>query len=389
MKMQFDSFLFLFILKPLSCSSMLRSILYPILSFFRIASRWIRSYLYSASFLYILNSKREVALPIETIFLEGIKCYLILPKKVNKSRSTVILVHGLSPSGIDDPRILEIGKIFALHGAICLLPTIEPLKCCTLSTTSVDVIEQVIYQIANNANLCPCGKVSIFAASISASICLVASSRPSINKLIINICCIGAYADTRSMLKYVIDSDELPDDYGRSVFFYNFVELSFGPQPQLKEALWYRILDGHRSAIGTKHELLNTFLSDKQFVAQQFDSLWNNRALRAQCAEQILVKVQEELNALSPLQILESFVCPRVVLVHGCKDPVIPSIHSRLLYQELKKNPAVMPYLCLTPFLSHGDKQKLTMSAIGSVLQLLGAFAVFYFASYAESSFKK
>ncbi|EME32547.1 hypothetical protein Gasu2_70250 [Galdieria sulphuraria] len=368
---------------------MLRSYFYPVFSFFRITVKWIRSYLYGVSFLYLLNSNREVVWPVETIFLQGIKCYLILPKKIDKNRSTVILVHGLSPSGIDDPRILEIGKIFALHGAICLIPTIEPLKSCSLSITSVDIIEQVVYQTANNAYLCPCEKVSIFAASISASICLVASSRPSISKLVINICCIGAYADTRSMLKYVIESNELPDDYGRSVFFFNFVELSFGPQPQLKQALWYRILDGHRSATGTKHELLNKFLSDKQLVARQFHNLWNNSDLRSQCAEQILLKIQDRLNALSPLQTLGRIKCPCIILVHGCNDPVIPSIHSRLLYQELKKNPDVRTYLCLTPFLSHGDKQKLAMSAIGSLLHLLGAFSVFYFASYIDNSLKR
>ncbi|KAK4524706.1 hypothetical protein GAYE_SCF05G2609 [Galdieria yellowstonensis] len=359
---------------------------YSTLRSLRKAIRWIRCYIYSASFLYLLNSNKEVASPVETVFLHGIKSYLILPKKVDKHRSTVILMHGLSPSGIDDPRLLEISKVFALHGAICLLPTIETLKSCSLSIKSIEILENVVYDIANDAKLCPCGKVSIFAASISASICLVASSRPRINNLVSSICCIGAYADTRSMLQYVIESDELPDDYGRSVFFYNFVELSFGPQPELKEALWYRILDGHRSATGTKLELLNKFLRGKEIVAQQFNSLWNDRELRSQCTEQILGAIQEQLNVLSPLQVLDKLQCSYVVLIHGCKDPVIPSYHSVLLYQEMKKNPHVKSCLCLTPFLSHGDKQKLTLGAIRPLLSLLKTFAVFYFGSYPENT---
>eukprot|EP00871_Galdieria_phlegrea_P005629 jgi/Galph1/6067/GphlegSOOS_G4738.1 len=322
---------------------------------------------------------RQTDTTVSTIYLDNIKCYFMCKNKSKKNElNTVIVVHGLCPSGIDDPRILGISRALALQEVICIVPTIELLKSCLLRVDSVDMIQNIILKIVSNPHLCPTGKVSIFAASISASICLIACSRPNISRIISCLCCIGPYADANILLKYIIENEELPDDYGRSVFFYNYIGLALGTCPELQQALWYRILDGHHSPSGTREELLTRYLKDKKQITEVFMLLWNDSKFRLDCCQVILKQTQGELYTLSPLSIIDRISCPRVILIHGLNDPVIPSIHSIILFEELKKNSKVQTTLCLTPLINHGDKQKINFRSIGHLWSLIRTFALFF-----------
>jgi acetyl esterase/lipase len=313
----------------------------------------------------------NIVLPIGRDFLDA----FVYQKADGKHRGTILAIHGMTAKGNRDPRFVTVCKALARCKYIVVSPLYRDIEEFLIKEETVDVIAKTIQSLAENQTLCPSGKISIFSASFSAGMSIIAASRPEIRELVRAICAVGTYSNVETSVEFLL-SEQDNDEYARLIILRNFIHHSLGPSDDLSEALRVAILDNGYCRVNPELPALLPTLP--RSVRRIFTRLQSEAAYRWYHWKRIYSPskgVRGMLKRLSAVSTIDSLRAA-VALVHGVDDRVIPPSESVILHRRLREGNK-QSRLSLTPAISHGDTT-ITASMIPALLDLTSTFAFFF-----------
>jgi pimeloyl-ACP methyl ester carboxylesterase len=293
------------------------------------------------------------------------------------SRGTVIVIHGMTVTGNRDPRVINLGRALAEAGFTAVAPLIPGIQDQQIRPLVYDDVALTIQRVSENPDLCPSGAVALLGPSFSGSACLIAAARPENIDRVSSICTVGPYATSFGAFDFFFHAEK-PDEYGKTIVLWNFIEYAIGKNKAVLHALKLATLDnGHRRA-PEECELPAHLESMKPKDRELFERLRHDHEFRLELWENkivshpALVEMQKSIEC-SPN--LRPGMAP-ITLVHGREDDVIPPSESEALYERCKEL-NIPARLCITDLISHGD-HGLTLAMIPQSIELAQAFGHFF-----------
>jgi pimeloyl-ACP methyl ester carboxylesterase len=302
-------------------------------------------------------TERIISAPIEHI---SIRARVYAPN-VGHARQTVLLVSGLHPAGIDEPRLVALARTLAESNVTVVTPEIPELSRFEITPLLTDRIEAAAAWLAIESGLAPTGRIGLIGVSFSGGLAIVAAGRRSLRNHLLYVLSVGGHDDLQRVLLYFcIGNDDFPPhDYSVAVALLNVVD-HLVPAAQVAPL---------RDAV--RRFLVASYLDrvDKPRSQREFDALHevartlpkpaatlleyvNNRDV-TRLGPWLLPYVDAHVGApgLSPSQSPHPTV--PVFLLHGRHDTVIPAVESARLAERLRGEVRVT--LLITTLISHAD----------------------------------
>lgn len=305
----------------------------------------------------------------------GVPCAATVYRRGHGGGGVILAVHGMTPRGNADPRMSALCRSLAACGFTVVSPLLSEVAACAITASTVDVIEGLVLAIAGDRSLSPSGRVSLFSASFSAGMAVIAAARPRIANLVDALCIVGSYGEADSVIRYLL-LDRDADPYGRLIILKNFIARAPGCSRRITEVLETAILDEgykrhcprfpeHRAGL-TVHERrrLDRLLDEAGFRLREW-----NRMLASTAAVRGLMQKLSVKQHLGGLQ-------AKLVIVHGRMDRVIPAGESRRLHDRCRAL-GVDSHLLVTPLLDHGDVS-LNLRMVPDIARLARSFDAFF-----------
>jgi dienelactone hydrolase len=292
------------------------------------------------------------------------------------SNQTVLVVAGLHPVGIDEPRLMALSRELARSKVTVVTPAIPALSRFEITPALTDQIEQAAVWLATNADLAPTGRIGLMGISFSGGLAVVAAGRPALRDRLSYVFALGGHDDLPRVLTYLCTGIEgqagavpweqpdlarvQPHDYGVAVVLLNVVDHLVPPE---QVAL---LRDGVRRFLSASYlDTVDAPAAAGEFAelrvlaprlpepAATLLELVNNRNV-AQLGPRLLPYVAShvEAAALSPSR--SPVPTAPVYLLHGRHDTVIPAAESVYLAQRLRAQ-AVPVRVLLTDLISHAE----------------------------------
>lgn len=335
-----------------------------------------KSHLTAASFLAHCAAGRPLAGQRTSIGVEGedVSALVFYPRKRTGRPGTILVIHGMSPMGNDDPRLTAVCSSFARCGYIAVSPLFPDIAAFTISGQSVSRIAKTLCAVASDTSLCPTGTLSLFAPSFSAALSIIASSGEDTAGIVRAICSVGAFSSVRRVIHDLLSREDF-DEYGRLIILQNFIRHAPGFDMKASEVLREAALDNGLGREAPGHPILlaglegplrhrtSRLLRDADYRLRQW------QAIESRSGE--VRSLMERLSVVDRIEGLKA----SVALIHGSGDNVIPARESIALQRRLREL-GVASKLCVTPLISHGDAR----SGLSPVRawELLSAFAFFF-----------
>lgn len=285
---------------------------------------------------------------------------------IDPVRGVLVLVHGMSDRGAEDPRIVRLAEALGHAGYRVVVPTFHDIRDARIRGSSVDDVTQAIEAVAQHGGLGARRPVGVIGPSFSGAIALHAASR--VPALVSTVLAIGTFHDPRAVVDFLFLEDGV-DPYGRYIILSNYLPLLRERDVAIEETLRVAIADDKREE---KH--LPTHLESLSDGARQrFRLLTDDRAARRDVAARVRKMLATDLGSIA--------VDPRridvpVILLHGRDDRVIPAEQSRSLHRRIRAHGGSST-LVITPLLSHGDL-RLGPALLMGALPVLRAFVRFF-----------
>jgi dienelactone hydrolase len=309
------------------------------------------------------------------------------------ARRTTLLVSGLHPSGIDEPRLVGLATQLSSSGIAVVTPDIPELSQLAITPAITDSIEQAASWLAAQPQFAPDGTIGMMGISFSGGLSVVAAGRPSLRNHVAYVFAFGGHADLPRVLKYLCTGLEpappdsvsplnavplkpnakpvtssrfaevpAPHDYGVAVILLGVADRMV-PEPQvvpLRNAVWRFVL---ASALDTV---------DKPKAQQEFQALRELAKTMPDPAGTLLKYVNDRdvvhlgsrlvqwVGFYGDAPALSAARSPKpsapVFLLHGTEDNVIPAAESQYLAAQLT---GVTPVrLLLSGLISHAEADR-------------------------------
>jgi dienelactone hydrolase len=293
------------------------------------------------------------------------------------ARQTVMLVSGLHPAGIDEPRLVALARNLAETNVTVVTPDIPELSRFEITPILTDRIEQAAAWLAAERSLAPAGRIGLMGVSFSGGLAVVAAGRPSLRHQLLYVFSFGGHDDLHRVLEYFCTGMESegptrepprqqgtnatrpPHDYGVAVVLLNVAERVVPPSQvaPLREAvrrfLWASYLDRvDKTRADQEFAALRELAPTLPEPAATLLGYVNNRDVtRLGPRLQPYLGVFVDAPALSPSQ--SPAPSAPVFLLHGRDDNVIPASESQYLAGRLRGRVPVR--LLVTDLISHAE----------------------------------
>jgi fermentation-respiration switch protein FrsA (DUF1100 family) len=274
----------------------------------------------------------------------------------------VLLVSGVHPDGIEDPRLVNLARELAATGVIVLAPEIEDLIHYRLTPRVTDTIEAVAHWMSTRPDVSGAGRIGLIGVSFSGGLSIVAAGRPSVRDRIAYVLSFGGHGDLPRVLRYLCTGEGAPvppHDYALAVLLHQAAELAV-PQEQVPHL---------REGIETFLEASSLTARDPGKAASLFAAARSLQLEMHEPSRTLLKHVSDRnvpalgaslvpyLNQLGQDPALSPERSPvpvaPVYLLHGADDNVIPAVESTRLAEYLRGRTRVRQLV--TPFLTHVD----------------------------------
>jgi dienelactone hydrolase len=287
------------------------------------------------------------------------------------SRQTVLLVAGLHPAGIDEPRLVAFARELARTNVTVVTPEIPELSRFEITPALTDQIEQTALWLATESGLAPAGRIGMMGMSFSGGLSIVAAGRPALRDRVVFVFAFGGHDDLPRVLRYLCtgietgaaaDARRAPHDYGVAVVLLNVADhvVPAGQVGPLRDAV-RRFLRASYLDRRNKAEAEREFAAVRALAAdspQPARALleWVNDRDVAHLGPLLLpyVASHADSSALSPSR--SPAPSAPVFLLHGTDDTVIPASESVHLAERLRG--AVAVRLLLTDVVSHAEANR-------------------------------
>ena len=242
----------------------------------------------------------------------------------------LVLVHGLTPEGKNDPRLRRAAQLFARAGFDVVVPTIPGL---TRGRLRPDDARPVVAALASGA--APARLVSV---SVGAAPAFLAAADPAVGHRVRMLLALGAHASALELIRFHLTGE----------YAWNAVRGRVAPDPGLTRAL-----------IEANAELADPTLRQ---------ALATGEAARVDAALAALpVSTQQLLAQLSPERTVGGIRAP-ILLVHGRADPAVPYSESLRLAAARPSGTRVV----LVGAIDHVEGAGAGLGGLADLLRLLG-----------------
>lgn len=293
--------------------------------------------------------RTELLLVLEHSLLE-MDCY----EPQISYRGTLVVVHGMSPKGKDDLRIIALCAALSGVGFRVLAPEVASIKALKIEALQVNELAEIFQCLAEDSMLTPTGKIGVLAPSFSGAMSLAAASRPRVRDCIETICAIGAFTQVDTVMSYLLQAQNA-DPYGRFIALKKIIPIIYPEDTLMQCALDAAIEDNLNER--RQDDLSNALNVYLQSLAEQDRAqimrLFNDAPYRERLFSQSKQVLSVELAAIDVMQHIDGLKA-KVFLLHGRDDSVIPCEQSERLYRQLKHLQKQVN-LVVTPFIDHGD----------------------------------
>lgn len=301
--------------------------------------------------------ERPVQIPVPNA---SIRARVYAP--LGRPRQTVLIVSGLHPAGIDEPRLVDLARKLAEASVTVVTPEIPELARFEITGALTDRIEETAAWLATDSGLAPAGRIGLMGISFSGGLAVVAAGRPTLRNRLTYVLSFGGHDDLRRVLDYFLagsEREESPHDYGVAVVLLNIADRLVPPDQVAP------LRDGVRRFLSASYlDRVN-----KPEAAREFASLRvlartlpepsatlleyvNNRDVVHLGARLLpYVGLYADAPELSPAR--SPAPTAPVFLIHGRRDNVIPAAESERLADRLRGQVAV--HLLVTNLISHAD----------------------------------
>jgi dienelactone hydrolase len=286
------------------------------------------------------------------------------------ARRSVLLVSGVHPDGLNEPRLRRLANDLAAAGVNVLIPEVHDLVSYRLTAQVTDTIEDTASWMASRHDLFGPQAIGIIGVSFSGGLSIVAAGRPGVRGKIAYVLSFGGHGNLPRVLRYLCTGIEPaldghpgvrrpPHDYALAILLHQAAELMV-PHDQvdpLRSAIETFVrasavdrTDKHKSdLLFAKARTLEGALPDPSRMLMHYVNERDVAALGGQ-----LLPYLDRLGtdpALSPDQ--SPAPSAPVYLLHGSDDNVIPAVEAELLARRFDGRTRVR-YL-LSRFLTHVD----------------------------------
>jgi len=118
-------------------------------------------------------------------------------------RPGLVLVHGLSPLGKDDPRVREAADLLARAGFAVAVPTIAGLTVLRLRPGDAGAVTATVRSLARRTGR----PVAVLGVSLGAGPALLAAADPGVASRLSALLLLGGYASAVELLRYTLTGD--------------------------------------------------------------------------------------------------------------------------------------------------------------------------------------
>ncbi len=278
-------------------------------------------------------------------------------------RRLVLVVPGVNPAGLADPRLDAFARELAGAGITAVTAALPDLTRFVISPDDTDRLEDAARWMADRAGTGP--RPGLVGVSFAGGLAVVAAGRPSLRGRLAFVVSFGGYGDLPRVLRFLCTGElpdgrrERPHDYGTAVVLLGVLD-RLVPPDQVAPL---------RRAILTFMEASELDMVDKPAAQARFEeaerleaglpepaATWM-REVNARDVETAGPKLLPYALALGRDPALSPDKSPPpdadVYLLHGADDTVIPPIESELLAAYLR--PYARVRLLITPLITHVD----------------------------------
>ncbi|UZE94545.1 alpha/beta hydrolase family protein [Alkalimarinus alittae] len=289
---------------------------------------------------------------------------------------TLVVIHGMSPKGKQDPRVMLLCYALRRVGYRVIAPDIESIKNLMICSSQVGDIASTLSAIVKNKTLTPRGTIGLMAPSFSGGMCLAVASLPELKNHVTAVCAIGAFTEVNSVMNYLLN-DDTADLYGRFIVLKKIVPLVCDDYALFEEALDAAIKDNLNEVNFDEFtNAYNCYLSSlTEQDRQKIRRLFHDVAYREQLFNSSKRYLSDELKGLDIISRIKD-LSANVLLLHGNNDNVIPHHQSERLFHKLK-DLKKKTELVVTPFISHGDTQ-FKLSQLTDIMKLIKGFSRYF-----------
>lgn len=287
------------------------------------------------------------------------------------SRGVILSVHGMSPSGVDDPRMRDLHRGFVCAGFTVVAPRLPSVSDLRIGLGQVDTLQAIMTDLASDASLCPSGRFGIFSVSFSAGLSLLAASRAPTSGHVCAIMTVGTFGDIRTVIGDLLH-DPRATSYAWKIVLSNFMTVVDPAMDRCAEALRLSALDEWRTSHGGE-PCFEAYVDSLTLQEQELViKLLRSPGFRALWWQRVLAVSPPFLTQGDVLTLVSGCMAP-VTLIHGRDDRTIHATQSRLVFDRLQRS-GRGGRLVVTDLISHGDA-KLSLSKLRSVPSLVAGFA--------------
>ena len=337
------------------------------------------------------DTERELSIPTPGTTSGALRARVYLPGGAR--RRTVLLVSGLHPAGIDEPRLVALAHQLTASAFTVVTPDIPDLSRFAITPAITDAIEQAAGWLAGDAALAPDGQIGLMGISFSGGLSVVAAGRPSLAGRVAFVFAFGGHDDLPRVLRYLCTGTEpmprreirlstdapdavvrRPHDYGVAVILLGVADRVVPPaqveplRAAVRRFLWASHLDRvDRPQAEREFAALRDLAEHLPQPSATLLRYVNDRDV-AHLGARLLpwIGFYGGAPALSPSQSPTPSV--PVFLLHGTDDNVIPAIESEYLANRLRGHAPVR--LLLSGLISHAEADRPVH--VGDVLELAG-----------------
>jgi pimeloyl-ACP methyl ester carboxylesterase len=247
----------------------------------------------------------------------------------------LVLVHGYSPEGKDDPRVRHAAALLARAGFDVAVPTIPGL---TRGRLRPDDIAPVVATLA--ARAAPTVMISV---SVGAGPALLAAAQPAVRDRVRVVLSLGGYASAAELLRFFLTGD----------FRWGAIRGHIGHDPEIV-----------RQFVEANADLLDA--PAREILADP--------ARAASVLDNPPPRLASVLDQLSPERVARQ-IHARLVLVHGTHDPAVPYTESlRLAAARPERTSVVLVTVLAHVEASQGASSLSGMRELGALL--LGIYSL-------------
>ncbi len=289
----------------------------------------------------------------------------------DKPRQTILLVSGLHPAGIDEPRLVRLARTLAEAGATVVTPDLPQLVQFEITPALTDGIEHAAAWLAGDAALAPAGRIGLIGISFSGALAMVAAGRPALRGRLRYVLSFGGYDDLARELEYLCGQADVygrderppaPHDYGVAIVLLALADRVVPPGQVVA------LRDGVRRYLGAS--ALDQV--DKARARREFAAVQQLARTLPPPSDRLLTYVANRdvahlgailrpyVGSYAPAAGLSPSRSPipsaPVYLLHGRDDNVIPAAESRASAARLRGRVPVR--LLVSDLISHAEADR-------------------------------